>query len=48
MNSPLLFVGLDVGGTTMKAAVVDDMGHVSHPRLCRPRLTKGRYTASIK
>ncbi|HEX3151723.1 MAG TPA: ROK family protein [Gemmataceae bacterium] len=26
MSSPLLFVGLDVGGTTMKAAVVDDNG----------------------
>ena len=26
MSSPLLYVGLDVGGTTMKAAVVDDAG----------------------
>src|SRR5437588_10364775 len=26
MSSRLLFVGLDVGGTTMKAAVVDDTG----------------------
>src|SRR5262245_8596330 len=26
MSAPLLFVGLDVGGTTMKAAVVDDNG----------------------
>jgi glucokinase len=26
MTSPLLYVGLDVGGTTMKAAVVDDAG----------------------
>jgi glucokinase len=26
MKSPLLFVGLDVGGTTMKAGVVDDQG----------------------
>ncbi len=26
MSSPLLYVGLDVGGTTMKAAVVDDTG----------------------
>jgi glucokinase len=26
MASPLLFVGLDVGGTSMKAAVVDDAG----------------------
>jgi len=26
MSSPLLYVGLDVGGTTMKAAVVDDHG----------------------
>jgi glucokinase len=26
MSSPLLYVGLDVGGTTMKAAVVDDLG----------------------
>jgi glucokinase len=28
MASPLLFVGLDVGGTTMKAGVVDDAGEV--------------------
>jgi glucokinase len=27
MSAPLLYVGLDVGGTTMKAAVVDDAGH---------------------
>jgi glucokinase len=27
MFPPKLFVGLDVGGTTMKAAVVDDAGH---------------------
>jgi glucokinase len=26
MSSPLLYVGLDVGGTSMKAAVVDDTG----------------------
>lgn len=26
MSSPVLYVGLDVGGTTMKAAVVDDAG----------------------
>ena len=26
MTSPLFYVGLDVGGTTMKAAVVDDAG----------------------
>jgi glucokinase len=26
MNPPLLYVGLDVGGTTMKAGVVDDSG----------------------
>src|SRR5207237_8853001 len=26
MSSPQLYVGLDVGGTTMKAAVVDDAG----------------------
>jgi glucokinase len=29
MSSPLLYVGLDVGGTTMKAAVVDDNGKAS-------------------
>jgi glucokinase len=29
MTSPLLYVGLDVGGTTMKAAVVDDAGKAS-------------------
>ena len=29
MSSPLLYVGLDVGGTTMKAAVVDDAGKAS-------------------
>src|SRR5687767_13892740 len=29
MTSPLLYVGLDVGGTTMKAAVVDDSGKAS-------------------
>src|SRR5579864_2834419 len=28
MAQPLLFVGLDVGGTTMKAGVVDDAGQV--------------------
>src|SRR5262245_30028024 len=28
MTSPLRFVGLDVGGTTMKAGVVDDAGTV--------------------
>jgi glucokinase len=28
MASPLLFVGLDVGGSTMKAGVVDDTGEV--------------------
>jgi glucokinase len=28
MAAPLLFVGLDVGGSTMKAGVVDDAGHV--------------------
>ena len=35
MTPPLLYVGLDVGGTTMKAAVVDDTGkagpHVTLP-----------------
>jgi glucokinase len=35
MSSPLLYVGLDVGGTSMKAAAVDDSGtafpHVSLP-----------------
>lgn len=35
MTSPLLYVGLDVGGTSMKAAVVDDTGkafpHVTLP-----------------
>lgn len=30
MSGPLLFVGLDVGGSSMKAGVVDDTGHV-HP-----------------
>src|SRR6476661_2350536 len=30
MSSPLLYVGLDVGGTSMKAAVVDDTGK-AHP-----------------
>jgi glucokinase len=29
MSSPLLYVGLDVGGTSMKAAVVDDNGKAS-------------------
>src|SRR5262249_7388371 len=28
MSDPLLFVGLDVGGTTMKAGVVEDSGRV--------------------
>src|SRR5579859_5828094 len=27
MKAPLLFIGLDVGGTSMKAGVVDDSGH---------------------
>ena len=26
MNTPLYYVGLDVGGTSMKAGVVDDVG----------------------
>src|SRR5260370_10427271 len=27
MTSPRLYIGLDVGGTSMKAGVVDDAGH---------------------
>ena len=42
MTPPLLYVGLDVGGTTMKAAVVDDTGKASRSVTLPTEASKGQ------
>jgi glucokinase len=42
MSSPQLFVGLDVGGTTMKAAVVDDAGKAFAPVVLPTEASEGQ------
>jgi glucokinase len=42
MASPLLLVGLDVGGTTMKAAVVDDLGKAYKSATLPTEASKGQ------
>ena len=51
MSSPPYFVGMDVGGTTMKAAVIDDLGEflVDEPacRKTEPELGQDRGLATM-
>jgi glucokinase len=42
MASPPLYVGLDVGGTTMKAAVVDDAGNAAPPAVMDTEPERGQ------